>query len=59
MSGTVTPMPVKRCFYCAATPPHPEFSCPRIHALEMDEDGGVVRIEFHDWRVEPEPNAAS
>jgi len=47
--------PKKTCFYCGHSVVHPDLSCPRIAAAELYEDGGLCRVEFHDWASEPTP----
>jgi len=44
---------IQPCIYCGKREEHPAYSCPRIGALYIDEDGHVWQVEFHDWG-EPE-----
>jgi hypothetical protein len=38
-----------RCPFCGSQTVHPDFSCPRISAVDFGEDWEPVRIEFHDY----------
>lgn len=38
-----------RCPWCGSTTVHPDYSCPRIAAVDFGEDWEPVRVEFHDF----------
>lgn len=46
--------PVTTCFYCGSTTVHMGVSCPRIVAVDFDEDMGVTRVEFNDFHPSAE-----